>query len=150
MVAGVGDHLDDGQQRGPRAQGQLLGRRRVGGRGRTCAGELSIAFFDLENMGRDGRSRRPAGGDGHRRRPVVASVRSMPARRACVGHRSLDYGAGMPETPDRTELRYELADGIARLTIDRPERRNALSWAVLTELRSRLAEIKADPTPAWW
>jgi enoyl-CoA hydratase/carnithine racemase len=43
------------------------------------------------------------------------------------------------------ELRYELADGIARLTIDRPARRNALSWAVLTEMRARLAEIKADP-----
>jgi enoyl-CoA hydratase/carnithine racemase len=35
------------------------------------------------------------------------------------------------------ELRYELADGIARLTIDRPARRNALSWAVLTEMRDR-------------
>jgi enoyl-CoA hydratase/carnithine racemase len=43
------------------------------------------------------------------------------------------------------ELRYELADGIARLTIDRPERRNALSWTVLTELRARVAEIHDDP-----
>ena len=51
----------------------------------------------------------------------------------------------MPETPEPPELRYELADGIARLTIDRPERRNALSWSVLTELRRRLAEIKTDP-----
>src|SRR5689334_13782255 len=46
---------------------------------------------------------------------------------------------------DRPELRYELADGIARLTIDRPERRNALSWTVLTAMRARLAEIKDDP-----
>src|SRR4051812_19366920 len=43
------------------------------------------------------------------------------------------------------ELRYELTDGIARLTIDRPAKRNALSWSVLRDLRSRLAEIKADP-----
>ncbi len=43
------------------------------------------------------------------------------------------------------DLRYELADGVARLTIDRPERRNALSWTVLTELRARVAEIRDDP-----
>ena len=43
------------------------------------------------------------------------------------------------------ELRYELADGIARLTIDRQERRNALSWTVLGELRDRVAEIRDDP-----
>ena len=43
------------------------------------------------------------------------------------------------------ELRYELADGVARLTIDRPEKRNALSWSVLRDLRRRVAEIKAEP-----
>jgi enoyl-CoA hydratase/carnithine racemase len=43
------------------------------------------------------------------------------------------------------ELRYELTDGIARLTIDRPERLNALSWTVVNELRRRLAEIADDP-----
>src|SRR3954468_18482823 len=64
-------------------------------------------------------------------------------RRATAG--ALTTVPGMPETPEPPELRYELADGIARLTIDRPERRNALSWSVLTALRSRLAEIKADP-----
>jgi enoyl-CoA hydratase/carnithine racemase len=46
---------------------------------------------------------------------------------------------------DHPELRYELADGIARLTIDRPERRNALSWTVVTALRNRVAEIRDDP-----
>ena len=50
----------------------------------------------------------------------------------------------MPDAPP-IELRYELADGVARLTIDRPEKRNALSWTVLTELRRRLAQIKVDP-----
>jgi enoyl-CoA hydratase/carnithine racemase len=43
-----------------------------------------------------------------------------------------------------SELRYELADGVARLTIDRPERRNALSWTVVRELRARVAEIRDD------
>jgi len=44
-----------------------------------------------------------------------------------------------------SELRYELADGVARLTIDRPERRNALSWTVVRELRARVAEIRDEP-----
>ena len=46
---------------------------------------------------------------------------------------------------ESTELRYDLADGIARLTIDRPEKRNALSWTVLADLRRRVAQIKTDP-----
>ncbi len=39
----------------------------------------------------------------------------------------------------------EIADGVARLTINRPERRNALSWDVLRQLREALAVIKAEP-----
>lgn len=35
--------------------------------------------------------------------------------------------------------------GIARLTVNRPERRNALSWDVIAELRGRLADAKANP-----
>ena len=42
-------------------------------------------------------------------------------------------------------LLYDVADGVATLTINRPERRNALSWAVMTELRDALAVAKADP-----
>jgi enoyl-CoA hydratase/carnithine racemase len=41
-------------------------------------------------------------------------------------------------------LRYEVADHVARITIDREERRNALSWTVVRELRRALAEAKAD------
>ncbi|MFL6206381.1 MAG: enoyl-CoA hydratase/isomerase family protein [Acidimicrobiales bacterium] len=43
-----------------------------------------------------------------------------------------------------TALRYEVDGGIARLTIDREERRNALSWALVEELRTALAVAKAD------
>lgn len=43
------------------------------------------------------------------------------------------------------ELLYRLEDGVATLTINRPERRNALSWTVIAELRRRLSEIRADP-----
>jgi enoyl-CoA hydratase/carnithine racemase len=41
-------------------------------------------------------------------------------------------------------LLYDVASGVARVTINRPERRNAMSWAVLTELRQAIAEAKAD------
>ncbi len=41
-------------------------------------------------------------------------------------------------------LRYEVAAHVARLTIDREERRNALSWTVVRELRRALAVAKAD------
>jgi enoyl-CoA hydratase/carnithine racemase len=43
------------------------------------------------------------------------------------------------------EVLYELSDGIARLTINRPDRHNALSWNVITTLRARVAEAKVDP-----
>jgi enoyl-CoA hydratase/carnithine racemase len=42
-------------------------------------------------------------------------------------------------------LLYEVAEGVARVTINRPERRNALSWALVTELRRAFATAKADP-----
>jgi enoyl-CoA hydratase/carnithine racemase len=42
------------------------------------------------------------------------------------------------------ELLYAVADGIARLTINRPERRNSLSWGVLTGMREALARAKRD------
>ena len=41
-------------------------------------------------------------------------------------------------------LQYEVRDHVARITIDREERRNALSWAVVRELRHALAAAKAD------
>lgn len=42
-------------------------------------------------------------------------------------------------------LRYEVGDDhVARLTIDREERRNALSWALIGDLRTALAHAKAD------
>src|SRR3954447_3256680 len=41
-------------------------------------------------------------------------------------------------------LLYAVADGVATITINRPERRNSLSWTVMTELRSALAAARAD------
>lgn len=48
-------------------------------------------------------------------------------------------------TDASVEVLYEVADGIARLTINRPERRNSLSWTVVGELRRRVAECRSDP-----
>ena len=41
-------------------------------------------------------------------------------------------------------LLYGVADGVATITINRPDRRNAMSWAVTTELRAAFAEAKHD------
>ena len=42
-------------------------------------------------------------------------------------------------------IRYDVTDHIARVTIDREERRNSLSWQVMTELRGAFDEAKRDP-----
>ena len=42
------------------------------------------------------------------------------------------------------DVRYEVDGHVARITIDREQRRNALSWSVMTELRGALAEAKGD------
>ncbi len=49
----------------------------------------------------------------------------------------------MSEASD--ELLYEVADGVGRATINRPQRRNALSWGVISGLRDVLARAKDDP-----
>jgi enoyl-CoA hydratase/carnithine racemase len=41
-------------------------------------------------------------------------------------------------------LLYEVDGHVARVTINRPERRNAMSWTVMSELRQAFAEAKGD------
>ncbi|MBI2709401.1 MAG: enoyl-CoA hydratase/isomerase family protein [Actinobacteria bacterium] len=41
-------------------------------------------------------------------------------------------------------IRLEREGPVARLTIDRPAQRNALTWAAMAQLRRRLAEVKAE------
>lgn len=43
------------------------------------------------------------------------------------------------------DVHYESADGIATLTIDRPEKRNALSYAMYQSLIELVARAEADP-----
>src|SRR3954451_3738295 len=53
-------------------------------------------------------------------------------------------GYGRPSMKFDTLL-YDVDDRVATVTINRPERRNALSWTVMTELRTAFARAKADP-----
>ncbi|MEU9018436.1 enoyl-CoA hydratase-related protein [Actinomadura sp. NPDC048394] len=43
------------------------------------------------------------------------------------------------------EIRYEVGDGVATLTIDRPAKRGAMTFAMLEEFSARVAEAGADP-----
>jgi enoyl-CoA hydratase/carnithine racemase len=52
-----------------------------------------------------------------------------------------DEADGAPDD----EVLYEVRDGVARLTINRPSRRNALSWSVVRTLRDRVAACRDDP-----
>jgi enoyl-CoA hydratase/carnithine racemase len=50
----------------------------------------------------------------------------------------------MADGEDDEELLYEVRDGVAWLTINRPSRRNALTWALIRALRARLAQARDD------
>jgi len=54
-----------------------------------------------------------------------------------------DQSAGGPTGPT-TDLLVERRDGVLTLTIDRPARRNAMTWEVIGGLREHLARAKAD------
>ncbi len=43
-------------------------------------------------------------------------------------------------------IHYDVADAIATITIDRPQKRNALSYAMLDAIRDHTLEADADPT----
>ena len=47
--------------------------------------------------------------------------------------------------PEFSEVLYDVAAHVATITIDREERRNALSWGVIGELRRAFATAKRDP-----
>lgn len=51
--------------------------------------------------------------------------------------------SGMTGTKD--PILYEVNEGVARITLNRPEQRNALSFPLLRELRGMLARAKLDP-----
>jgi len=46
---------------------------------------------------------------------------------------------------DSNPIRFELADGVATITLDRPERKNALSLEAMEGLTDAWARVEADP-----
>lgn len=48
-------------------------------------------------------------------------------------------------TPEYETIRYEVGDGVCRITLDRPDQLNALSPQLLTELRDAITRSEADP-----
>jgi enoyl-CoA hydratase/carnithine racemase len=48
-------------------------------------------------------------------------------------------------SPGPADVLASVADGVATITINRPERRNALSWSVVAQIRAELAVARADP-----
>jgi enoyl-CoA hydratase/carnithine racemase len=53
-----------------------------------------------------------------------------------------------PADPAGGEVLSDRAGGVARITINRPGRRNAMSWEVMTGIRSALADARADSAVA--
>ena len=47
--------------------------------------------------------------------------------------------------PTMAEILYDTAGGVARVTINRPDKRNSMTWGVISGIRQRLADAKADP-----
>lgn len=78
-------------------------------------------------------------------RPPQRSPRNTPSPIASsVGTNPTGRKLACPSMAD-DEVRYEVRDGVATLTIDRPERRNALSWTVISGLREYVDRARTDP-----
>src|SRR5262245_38723554 len=45
---------------------------------------------------------------------------------------------------DDGTIRYDVEGHVARVTIDRPERRNALTWGLIADLRAAFARARGD------
>jgi enoyl-CoA hydratase len=85
---------------------------------------------------------------------VVARADTARGRRRCaralhpeLGSELDDVGprGAVPSLPVPEQVLYEVASRVARITINRPERRNAMSWEVMRGIRSELARAKDDP-----
>lgn len=59
-----------------------------------------------------------------------------------------DHRYDRPVIESTDELLIGLSDGVARLTINRPERRNSLSWSVISALRAAVASARMILPPA--
>src|SRR5215218_8392201 len=58
--------------------------------------------------------------------------------------RSIAPGANWQPAGDYEDIRYETADGIAKVTIDRPEVRNAFRPQTIVEISAALEQARED------
>ncbi|TML42292.1 MAG: hypothetical protein E6G27_05005 [Actinobacteria bacterium] len=75
--------------------------------------------------------------------PAAEQAQDEPDRHG--DDREAHVPATLPSASVADEVLFDVSDGVARVTINRPERRNAISWGVTTGLREALARAKADP-----
>src|SRR6202045_4277257 len=59
----------------------------------------------------------------------------------CGGARMSPFRGSVPLTQEWRHFRFEAADGIARVTLDRPDKLNALTFDSYADLRDLLAEL---------
>src|SRR5690349_8962137 len=87
-----------------------------------------------------GHSRKRRSGRWRGFRPSTTPSKAPATTAASVNHISIHATV----RPMADEVIYATADGVARITINRPERRNAMSWGVISGIRDAVAEAKDD------
>src|SRR4051794_3743901 len=69
--------------------------------------------------------------------------RKWPGRRRAEGHTSGRSGSPRLRSASVT-IRYDVHDGIATITIDRPEKRNAMTYAILRDFNAAVVRAGGD------
>ena len=67
------------------------------------------------------------------------------SRRLIEGDRQIRPAAEWRPAGEYEDIRYETADGIAKITIDRPEVRNAFRPETLIEVSDAFEQAREDP-----
>ena len=82
------------------------------------------------------------------RRPGPPRRPDLPAggRAAAMIHPMMRQVRSTDEGDPMSNIRYEVDDGVAIITIDRPEKRNAMTYAVLGEFFQAIGRAGADET----
>jgi naphthoate synthase len=83
---------------------------------------------------------------GRRTLASAGSLRELPYEPMEAGQQAIRPAADWRSAGEYDDIRYEIADGIAKITIDRPEVRNAFRPQTLFELSDALDKARDDTT----